>query len=156
MSKNVGGTQFYRTPQYISNIVVGKKNMSLESAEIFAEILEVREEYLLCQDRFKNKSAYLPTLVKYWEESEQFYQALLKRFGISVIKTIVITEEVNRFELNDTPRMLTFDYDLIGRKVNISGMVQTPKSLFIGIEINHKLKEIPLAFVLWFTGWIIF
>lgn len=43
------------TQQYISNIIVGKKNMSVESAKIFSKILKVREEYLLCEDNFKTQ-----------------------------------------------------------------------------------------------------
>ena len=43
------------TQQYISNIIVGKKNMSLESARIFSRILNVREEYLLCEDNTKSE-----------------------------------------------------------------------------------------------------
>ena len=35
------------TPQFISNVIKGKRNMSFQTAEIFAEILQVRSGYLL-------------------------------------------------------------------------------------------------------------
>ena len=35
------------TPQFISNVINGKRNMSLQTAEIFAEILQVKSDYLL-------------------------------------------------------------------------------------------------------------
>ena len=37
------------TPQHINNVIGGTRNMSSQSAEVFANILEVRKEYLLCQ-----------------------------------------------------------------------------------------------------------
>lgn len=35
------------TPQFISNVINGKRNMSIQTAEIFAEILQVKSDYLL-------------------------------------------------------------------------------------------------------------
>lgn len=36
--------------QHISYIECGKRNLTLEAAHIFAQALDVREEYLLCED----------------------------------------------------------------------------------------------------------
>lgn len=41
------------TPQFISNVIKGKRNMSFQTAEIFAEILQVRSGYLLGTDIVK-------------------------------------------------------------------------------------------------------
>lgn len=41
------------TQQYISNIVVGKKPMTDKAAKLFAKHLNIRREYLLCEDDFK-------------------------------------------------------------------------------------------------------
>lgn len=41
------------TPQYISNIIVGKKPLTSSAAEVFAKVLNIRKEYLLCEDNFK-------------------------------------------------------------------------------------------------------
>lgn len=42
------------TQQYISNIVTGKKPMTIATATHFAEYLNVSEEYLLCESSFKD------------------------------------------------------------------------------------------------------
>ena len=44
------------TQQYISNIVVGKKPLTIKAAKLFSDVLNVREEYLLCIDTFKTES----------------------------------------------------------------------------------------------------
>lgn len=44
------------TQQYISNIVVGKKPLTIKAAKLFSDVLKVREEYLLCIDDFKTDS----------------------------------------------------------------------------------------------------
>ena len=46
-------------PQYISQIINGKRNMSLQAAKSFAKVLSVREEYLLCEDDYKTDSDIL-------------------------------------------------------------------------------------------------
>lgn len=42
------------TQQYISNIVRGKRNLSLEASRIFSKILKVDEKFLLCETNYKN------------------------------------------------------------------------------------------------------
>lgn len=41
------------TQQYISNIVVGKKPMTIKAAKLFSSHLKVREAYLLAEDDYK-------------------------------------------------------------------------------------------------------
>ena len=43
------------TPQYISNIICGKKNMSTDAARLFSKFLNIREQYLLCEDDYKTE-----------------------------------------------------------------------------------------------------
>lgn len=43
------------TPQYISNIIVGKKKLSIEAARNISRKLNVREKYLLCEDDYKTE-----------------------------------------------------------------------------------------------------
>ena len=42
------------TQQYISNIVVGKKPMTVKAASLFAKALNVRQDFLLCESDNKN------------------------------------------------------------------------------------------------------
>lgn len=44
------------TPQFISNVINGKRNMSFQTAKIFAEILRVRSGYLLGTELTKTDS----------------------------------------------------------------------------------------------------
>ena len=41
------------TQQYISNIVVGQKPMTIKAAKLFSKHLHVREAYLLCESNHK-------------------------------------------------------------------------------------------------------
>jgi len=73
------------TKQYISNICVGKKNLSLESARTFSKILNVREEYLLCEDDIKTEKE----LEKMWHDkfdlSDNLALHLLELAGYTLI-----------------------------------------------------------------------
>ena len=74
--------------QYISYIANKKKNMSLESAKMFADILDVDAEYLLCETDCKNFTDWLNKGIE--EEKERKSRAneasisLLKANGISI------------------------------------------------------------------------
>ncbi|EXG86236.1 putative transcriptional regulator [Clostridium sp. ASBs410] len=132
------------TQQYISNIVVGKKNMSHESAEIFANILCVRKDYLLCQDDFKTDNAKRRCSFDYYDEYDKFVSSILNHFGISVIKSIVRTKEGKSFVMTDNPRVIGYEDILVGKKIKISGEVQTPISINVCIEVGGIQKEIPI------------
>ena len=43
------------TPQYISYIIQGLRPMTVSAANTFAKALNIRQEYLLCEDNYKNK-----------------------------------------------------------------------------------------------------
>lgn len=85
------------TQQYISNIVVGKKPMTITSAKLFSKALGVREDYLLCKDDYKT-----------WMDEERLSKQesstkcnyvidYLKTIGINIIPLIAYPEE---FELS--------------------------------------------------------
>lgn len=42
------------TVQHVNNIIRGKRNMSRDAAHEFAKVLQVDEEYLLCESDYKN------------------------------------------------------------------------------------------------------
>lgn len=73
------------TQQYISSIIVGKRNLSLESARRFSRILNVREEYLLCEDNFKtigelDKKIWYPL----FEKKDSIAHQLLNLAGFDI------------------------------------------------------------------------
>ena len=43
------------TPQYISYIIQGLRPMTVSAANAFSKALNIRQEYLLCEDNYKNK-----------------------------------------------------------------------------------------------------
>ena len=45
----------YCSSAYISNIIKGKKPLTIENAINFSKVLKVRYEYLLCEDDFKTE-----------------------------------------------------------------------------------------------------
>lgn len=46
------------TPQYISYIIQGLRPMTVSAANAFAKALNIRQEYLLCEDNYKNKLSF--------------------------------------------------------------------------------------------------
>lgn len=46
------------TQQYVSNIVVGKKPMTVKAASVFSKLLGVRQEYLLLEDDYKTQREF--------------------------------------------------------------------------------------------------
>ncbi len=127
------------TRQYISNIVVGKKNMSLESAKIFAKILNVQEEFLLCENYAMTKEVDERLCINYYKLKNEVILKLLIFSSVSPRKTIIETEEGTTF---DAPyQILIPEESLVGRKVNISGNVQTIKSIKIEVDISETEED---------------
>lgn len=71
------------TPQYISNIIVGKKNMSEDSAKVFSKILNVRKEYLLCDDNFMTTTEFINSEYAFWDARDTSIMNILKLIGVS-------------------------------------------------------------------------
>lgn len=46
------------TPQYISYIIQGFRPMTVSAANAFSKALNIRQEYLLCEDTYKNKLSF--------------------------------------------------------------------------------------------------
>lgn len=46
------------TPQYISCIIRGLRPMTVSAANVFAKTLNIRQEYLMCEDNYKNKLSF--------------------------------------------------------------------------------------------------
>lgn len=46
------------TPQYISNIIHGLRPMTISAANAFSKVLGIRQEYLLCEDDYKDISSF--------------------------------------------------------------------------------------------------
>lgn len=63
------------TAQHINNIIKGKRNMSREAAHSFASILEIDEEYLLC---------------------ETDYKTISEQFKKDVLKDVIVFNQLNK------------------------------------------------------------
>lgn len=77
------------TQQYISNIISGKKNLSIPAAKRFAQFLHVSEEYLLCQSKYRTLSEERRELFKIqhkeWAELSNAVQTLVDHTGYKII-----------------------------------------------------------------------
>lgn len=104
MTQNELSLQTGYTQQYISNIIVGKKPMTIAAAKLFAEELGVREEYLLCKDNLKT---WLDEDRALKEESSQACDYIinyLQSLGISIIPLIAFPkdyESTGKFDNED-------------------------------------------------------
>lgn len=118
--------------QYISNIVVGKKPMTVKAAKLFAEHLHVREEYLLDEDDKKTVTEMFKKRKNLFDQLNEITTALLNLAGFKPIcnfienwKELGLDRTIyGPFTEGDTPGMHT-DPDLDG-KIKFSTEIQTP------------------------------
>lgn len=94
------------TPQYISNIVVGKKNMSYESASAFAKILHVKTEFLLCEIDCKTDAEMLKECLNWEIETQHVICNLLNQMGYD----IEIQAEYQNMKTNETVLVSNDDF----------------------------------------------
>ena len=123
------------TKQYISYIVTGKKNMSVESAEIFANILHVRKEYLLCKDDYKTLEDIFEEISN---ESDILRKAALKMLEIFGIYTVgePYSEEWSEQEIANFNRLYRDELKIIHRSTDmISIRIGNEEPLEIRYEI---------------------
>ena len=77
------------TMQYISNIVTGKKPMTITADKIFSECLDVSEKYLLCKSDYKTNisemQAWHDANKEKWEEIEAALKTLVKYSGYKIL-----------------------------------------------------------------------
>lgn len=83
------------TSQYISNIITGKKPMSVKSAYQFAEILGVRAEYLLNKSNHKTIAEKNNTLLNFCIECAGGFFSVLAFNGIFISQEIITYKDGN-------------------------------------------------------------
>lgn len=69
------------TQQYISNIVVGKKPMTVKAASVFSKLLDVRQEYLLLEDDYKTQREFWEKRHSLFEKRDDIAMQLLNLCG---------------------------------------------------------------------------
>lgn len=133
------------TPQHINNIIGGTRNMSQESAEIFANILEVRKEYLLCKDDFKNFNSIAKYVFNQLDNSNEAVVTLLGFAGLHITESIIECESGDSFTAQGIPKICISQKDTLlnGETWEICGESQIPKSMNMCVEISGIKKEIP-------------
>lgn len=137
------------TPQHINNVIGGTRNMSSQSAEVFANILEVRKEYLLCQDDYKTFNTITEYVRKSLDTNNDAVIALLNSAGLHITGSIIECESGDTFTTSNIPKICIPQEDIIGNgeAVEICGELQTPKSMKIYVEVGEIKKEIPQDFL---------
>lgn len=77
------------TPQFISNVIKGKRNMSFQTAEIFAKILQVKTEYLLGTSVIKTDNQLTENIIISRAIRNYGLLDILSSFNIGICETIV-------------------------------------------------------------------
>lgn len=133
------------TPQHINNVISGTRNMSPQSAEVFANILEVRKEYLLCQDDYKTFNNIKEYVLKSLDTSNDAVVALLNLAGLHIAGSKIECENGDTFTTTNIPKICISHEDICrnGGTVEICGKRHTPKSMKIYVEVDEIKKEIP-------------
>lgn len=136
------------TPQHINNIIGGTRNMSQESAEIFANILEVSKEYLLCRNNYKTAKEREDFFLHVSGNYDKMIIDLLLALGINIDKMLieankhpkggVVTDEIKLLFTDDdvikSVKNLPIDFKMESMDVN---------GLWIIASINGEKKIIP-------------
>lgn len=77
------------TQQFISNVITGKRNMSFQTAEVFAEILNVKAGYLLGTDVIKTDDQLIENLIVSHVVRNNGLLDILSSFNICICEAIV-------------------------------------------------------------------
>ena len=119
--------------------------MSQESAETFANILEVRKEYLLGRDNFKTFNSITDYICNQLEDSNDAIIALLNLVGLHITGSIIECESGDIFATESMPNICIPQKDISGNgeAIEICGELQIPKSMKILVEVDKIRKEIP-------------
>ena len=80
------------TQQYISNIVTGKKPMTIKAASLFSDALGIRQEYLLCKDDDKRNDDYEKTQLLCSSQVGLAYLWLLNACNIRAVGLVIILD----------------------------------------------------------------
>lgn len=109
------------TPQFISNVIKGKRNMSFQTAEIFANILKVRSGYLLGTDVIKTDDQLSENLIVSRVYRNNALLEIFSSFNIHICEAVVdirtpdgkiITDHIN------PPEHFIQPHFIIGEDVN--------------------------------------
>lgn len=70
-----------RNEKHISSVENGRRPLSIEYARLISKVLNVREEYLLGKDDFKNGSEEAASYVQKWSERHSCIKFLIQSMG---------------------------------------------------------------------------
>ena len=87
LSKLTGYTQ-----QYISNIIVGKKPMTVKAASLFSKYLNIRHEFLLCEDNDRTTEDVKKSENEVCDESYSLLTKCLDLIGVDILYNCVYLE----------------------------------------------------------------
>lgn len=85
MKNNEVATEAGFTPQHISKLVNGKARLTADTARILANVLHVKEDYLLGEDDYPTHSAMYHSMISEMQKREHLYIELLEKYGYKII-----------------------------------------------------------------------
>ena len=126
------------TQQYISNIVVGQKPMTVKAAKLFAKHLHVRESYLLCEDNIKTNEDYEQKIHNGITDMEDCIIRYARYNGLYVKSCILITNEGETLIKNHPLGVSFFDKSSLFGNHIINGKEYNIIDIKYEIEIYDK------------------
>ena len=75
------------TPDYLSMIVRGKRNLTVTKAQAIASFFHVRTSWLLCFDDFKFEDERTHSIIQFHQSQEDLTDELIRSHGYSVMRS---------------------------------------------------------------------
>lgn len=136
------------TPQHINNIIGGSRNMSQESAEVFANILDARKEYLLCMDDFKSYDSISQFLCDKINREVAAGKSLMAECGIELMESVIVDENLNIMYISENPSLFLEENEVIeNATVNNNQPKIENGHVFIRLKMKEQIQMLPYAIV---------
>ena len=126
------------TQQYISNIVVGQKPMTIKAAKLFSKHLHVREAYLLCESNHKTMEDMHTAMITGINEMEECILRYAHYNGLTIESCIIITNTGEQLVKKENFGVSVFDKtSLLGKQI-VNGKECTIADIKFKIKIYNK------------------
>lgn len=129
------------TQQYISNIINGRRPMTVTAARSFSKTLNVLESYLLGESDYKTKQEHYKILADEITDINTCMLKLMAFNGINILRTI-LTSDTGETLVSDAPKLwLGSNKHLLGLHV-INGIEYNITNIQYDIKICDKIYRI--------------
>lgn len=113
--------------QYINYIITGKKAMSVNAAETFSNCLNIRQEYLLCEDDFETWEELERTKNKVANDECQIAINYLRTLGVSIIPLMILPTSIPEDKNELIGSFEVYDSCIVNSKGETSKLIKVPQ-----------------------------